>query len=540
MASRVKEPSYDPRDAGNAPGNGPLRVGGAVPKSRVAGSDADLPSTLSPSAKKQAPAVSIVRDLWGGTETVRDKATEYLPRAPGEKNPNYQARLKRSVFFNAFRKTVEGLTGFVFAKDPELGDDVPVQIAGTEEEGGHWENIDNSGTHGDVFIRDLLQDAMAAGHAAILVDFPNTGGGQSAADEMEIRPYWVPIRKENILSWRTTTENGRLVLTQLVLRECTYVPDGQFGEKERTQYRVFYRNEGIVGFHLLEIAEDKKTVFVVDEGLYPTQDEIPVAEVGTSGKRSLFDSDPPLIDLAYLNISHYQQLSDYATAIHMTSVPLLVTIGLDSILGEDGKPQQDVVVGPNSHLPLPVGGDAKYIAHDGAALASSKAALDDLKADMGTLGIAMLAPQKRAAETAEAKRIDKSTTDSALGVTARALQDGVERALGFHAKYLRLDSGGSIEINRDFDSNTMDPAVMTAYVQAAAQAGLPIRILLKMWQMGGRIADDEDLEELEAEMMAEQAAIQERKAAEAAASFGGEKKDPAADGSPTPPKEQDK
>ena len=75
------------------------------------------------------------------------------------------------------------------------------------------------------------------------------------------------------------------------------------------------RNEGVVGWALLEVTE-KKTVIQVGEGTYPTQAEIPVSEIVTSGRVSMFESSPPLLDLAYLNVAHYQQWSDYATSIH--------------------------------------------------------------------------------------------------------------------------------------------------------------------------------------------------------------------------------
>lgn len=493
----------DPTDFGNRPGDGPLRIGGQSPSKPL--SKADLPSTRSHCSERQMAAVEMVRDLWGGTETVRAKGTTYLPKAPGEDPANYQDRLNRSVFFNAFRRTVEGLVGFMFAKDPKLGEDVPPLIV------EHWENIDNAGTHGDVFLRELASDSMAAGHNAIHVEFPATGGKQSSKDEIvtgEIRPYWIPIRKENIISWRTTVENGRTILTQLVLKECHMVPEGEFGEKEQVHYRVLYRDGNVVGFRVLEIRENN-VVAEVDSGLYPTQTEIPVAEIVTAGKRSMFESDPPLLDLAYLNVAHYQQWSDYATTLHKI-VPFLFTAGVNP--PDDSAGSQSVTVGPNAGLSSPdPSASATYVAHSGSGISDQKAALDDLKSDMGTLGLSMLAPQKRTAETAEAKRIDKGTQDSALGVTSRGLQDGVERALQFHANYLRLPDGGSITINRDFDSDAMDPTLMIAYATLAKEIGLPLRIVLERLQKMGRIDQSEDLDELELEMMSAKQAADDMK-----------------------------
>jgi hypothetical protein len=97
-----------------------------------------------------------------------------------------------------------------------------------------------------------------------------------------------------------------------------------------------------------------------------------------------------------------------------------------------------------------------------------------------------------------------------LAVGARGLQDGVERALQFHANYMKEKDGGSITINRDFEQLIMDAPAVTAY-SALVAAGFPKRPVLVMLQRGGRIAEDEDLDALELEWDAAAAAAVEQK-----------------------------
>lgn len=503
-------PAVDPFNVGNQPGNGPLRAGGVSVSSPSGSSDeANLPSSWSKAAARQKPALTIMRDTVAGPERIRECGQTYLPKDPGEQPAAYTNRLNRSVFFSVTGETVQGLTGFVFAKDPVLSDDVPEPIR------QQWENIDNAGTHGDVFCRESFSDALTAGHAGILVEFPKTNGQQTAADEQSaIRPYWVPILKDNIVSWRTQVVDGKTYLTQLVLKECVMVPNGAFGEKEQTRYRVLYNDlqTGVVGVRVMEVTDDKR-VLLVDEGTYPTQTEIPFAEIPTSGRVSMLESKPPLLDLAFLNIAHYQQWSDRAISVHKTCVPIWVEAGVDP--SEDGKPAP-IVLGPNSaRTSTNPSFKAGYQSHDGAALSQVTAVIDELKSDMATLGLSMLAPTKRVAETAEAKRIDKAASDSKLGVAARGLQDGIERALHFHARYLKLDSGGSIKINRDFESSVMTPEVMSAYALLAEKLGIPVRVILKKLQEGGRIPEDENLDDLEEEIATNEAAKAEQQRLEA-------------------------
>jgi hypothetical protein len=311
-----------------------------------------------------------------------------------------------------------------------------------------------------------------------------------------------------------------------VLKECNYVPDGRFAEKEETRYRVLYRENGVVGFDLLAITEDKKVV-VVDQGAYPTQAEIPLAEIVTSGRKSIFDSEPPLLDLAFLNLAHYRQWSDYDTSIHKTCVPIWITIGEQIDPDNAGKTQ---VLGASTGLALPLGADAKYVSHDGAALGSCKASLDDLMTGMANIGMGMMSSEKRVAETEKSKEISKAGTDSQLAISARGLQDGTERALQFHANYLdKKPDGGSITINRDYNEMLMDAPVMQAYAALVA-AGFPKEIAVRMLIAGGRLPEGtdpttvalewdaaakaaEEVKRLEKEQQAEDMADEARKAA---------------------------
>lgn len=513
MATRIRIPTTDVLNVGNPPGSGgPLRAGGEPMPAGGPMRDSDLPSTLGLMAKKQVPALTLVRDLWCGNEKLHEDGETYLPRYAAEDAANYRVRLARATLFNSFRHTVNGLVGFVFRVPPKLGDDVPLAIAGSEEPDveGLWENIDNAGTHGDVFARDIMADAMVTGHAAILVEYPNTGGTQDYAAELlgEVRPYWVPIKKENILSWRTVVERGKTVLTQLVLKECLCVPDGAFGDKMQTMYRVLYRENGVVGFRLLWITSTKAVV-IVEEGTYPTQDEIPVAEVVTSGRCSMFESEPPLLDLAYLNLAHYRQWSDYDTSLRMTCMPLLFLAGFPTTDEQGNR----IVIGANHSLNAPdPNAKAGYVTHSGQSLAECKASLDELQNQMGMLGLAALASQKRSAETATAKEIDKGASDSALAVAARGTEDGLERALYFTARYLGEEDGGSIEINSNFQDMTMDAQTMAAWGTLATALSLPAHVVIEALIEGGRLPEDTDIAALEQEMMANAQAEADQKA----------------------------
>src|SRR5262245_51800978 len=121
----------------------------------------------------------VMADTVAGTRRLREKRDAYLPMEPAEDPKHYSYRLQRATFFNAVDRTLNGLTGMVFRNEPKLSENVPEIIRGREAAAGsqtrtegEWENIDNAGTHGSVFCKELFKAAVRDGHAAILVDMP--------------------------------------------------------------------------------------------------------------------------------------------------------------------------------------------------------------------------------------------------------------------------------------------------------------------------------------------------------------------------------
>ena len=64
-----------------------------------------------------------------------------------------------------------------------------------------------------------------------------------------------------------------------------------------------------------------------------------------------------------------------------------------------------------------------------------------------------------------------------------------------------MENAPTYAINRDFENQAMDPAVMAVYVKAVKDADLPVMVFLQAWQAGGRIPPDTDLKQLELDMM---------------------------------------
>ena len=442
----------------------------------------DLPNIKSKAVADQAADLRVVRDIAAGSRRLRERSTEYLPQHPAEEAKNYQIRLKRPTFFNAFRKTIEGLVGMVFRVNPQLGEDVPAVIQ------QHWENIDKEGTHGDVFCRQLLDDGLEAGHAAILVDYPalQNPKGVTLYDErkQDIRPYWVHIHKEDIINFRTIRgPSGERILQQVTLRFTTHEAHGRFGDRVVVRYRVYrlVPVDGAVTVQWETWEEDESGTPRVSgpSGTIAKLERIPLVPVYGKADGYL-TSTPPLLDLAYRNLLHYQTNSDYFEGLYMGLVPVAVFTGIEA---------GQAAIGPHSAVYLPTGASFGYEETSGNSFGAARQALEDLKGEMAVLGLALLQADTRAAETAASKRLDKAEKDSALSVAARGLQDAIEAALAFHAQYLGLADGGSVKVNRDFLGEPLDGPTITALSTVVAKGQLSLET---MW---AKLADNQWLPE---------------------------------------------
>ena len=107
--------------------------------------------------------------------------------------------------------------------------------------------------------------------------------------------------------------------------------------------------------------------------------------------------------------------------------------------------------------------------------------------------------QKLSAETAEAKRLDRSQGDSTMMVIAQNMQDMIDNCLQFHAQYLNDRQPGSCYVNRDFLGTRLEPQEIQALLQLYTAGTITQETLLSQLSDNEVLGDDFDIEgELEA------------------------------------------
>ncbi|MGT2429259.1 DUF4055 domain-containing protein [Cupriavidus basilensis] len=418
----------------------------------------------SAAAEAMSAPLPLVRSLRGGTAAMRAAGKTYLPQWPNEEKASYDARLSVATLFPAFSRTVEVLAGKPFSKPLTLGDDVPKRIQ-------DWtEDIDLQGRNLHAFGASLCEDALAAGFCGILVDYPTTDGLRTQADEQAagVRPYFVHIRLDDLLGWRYKRVNGAAVLTQLRYLECVTEDDGEFGESTIEQVRVLTPG----AWQTWRKVDGKDDWLPHAEGT-TTLKVVPFVPV--YGKRKGFMlGEPPLLDLAHMNVEHWQSKSDQQTILHVARVPILFT----KMLGDE----VEITVGANSAVKAQSPeADMKFVEHSGLAIEAGRKSLLDLEDQMRQAGAELLVIKP--GNVTEVQTVaDNEQGACALQRIASDLEDAIDAALQLMADWVGEAEGGHVTIYKDFGAATL--------AEASAE-------LLQKMNVAGTLSDETLFEEMQ-------------------------------------------
>jgi len=276
----------------------------------------------------------------------------------------------------------------------------------------------------------------------------------------------------------------------LRLAEKVVEPDGLYGEKEVEQIRLLTPG----GFEIHRKSKDKSDWVMTEEGT-TSLDKIPFA-VAYSNRVGLLESRPPMGDLGERNLMHYQMSPDLDNMLHISAVPMLGFFGFPSSA-------EEVSAGPGEAICFPENGRAEYIEPSGKSFDAQYKRIEQVEGQINNLALAAVLGQKLSAETAEAKRIDRSQGDSTMQVIAQQMQDLIDNCLTFHAEYLGSNEAGSSFVNRDFLASRLDPQDIGSLLQLYTAGTISQETLLKQLQEGEVLGDEFEVEEeLEATQLA--------------------------------------
>ncbi len=489
--------------------------------------DPAKPNWTRPEVIAAADDLQLIARLVAGTRTMWAHAREYIRKWKDESAELWEVRARIETVYAALERVLSAAIGMLFAKPPTVTWN-QAETAFADP----WANIDSRGTAAPVFIKRFADRALADGYAILLVDHPPPVAGATGLDQqtMSLRPTWAIYPRCMLYSWREDTIGNRNVPSQIVLYECAEVDDQVFGTATRHRFRVLRLVPSggtyVATWTLYERqARGLGEVYVViGSGIYTnkqgqTRDTLPFAVAYTGRTDAAFTARPPLLGVAYASLAYWQKATNLSFYEDWICFPQPVVKGELAIDPATGKPAA-LKIGPGTGVQVSADGDYEIVELSGTALEQLRKGLDEKLFRIASTALSFLLPQTRAAETAEAKRLDATAENSTLATAAQGIEDAVNEAVIITGWYLGIEPAACpvVQINRDFDSTALDSNVMNAYAKLV-EAGFPKSVVLKALQTGGRIPDDADLEELELEWMADEAA-KRQEAADRAAALG--------------------
>lgn len=444
------------------------------------------------------------RTVLAGEDAVKAAGTTYLPKLEAQEDGEYSDYKSRAQFFGATGRTLDGLNGMIFRRDPKVTLEDKAEFEPLEDD------VDMRGSTIGDYADNASREVLAVGRAGTLVDF---------SDE-EKRSSFVMYKAEEIWNWREERIGGRMTLTMVALHECV-TSAGEVRPRRKglkkidgietdtvEQLRILKlalvgtRRVYQVDRYVLVETDKGKEEWVFSETLVPTRRGEPlgfIPFVFHSPKAK--DSDygcckPPLEDIITINIHHYRVSADYNHALHFVACPTAWVAGFPA--------ETKLRIGSSVAWVSPnVDASAGYLEFKGQGLQSIVTALEKDERYMAILGARLLEEQKREAETAEAMRLRQGGEGSVLSNVAKNLSSTLTKALkicvwwiGFEASPADVeDERCRIELNTDFVLTKMTSEELTALV-AAWQSGAISRDT--MWhnlRMGELLPDKRSNEE---------------------------------------------
>lgn len=415
-----------------------------------------------------------LRDCYAGEPAIKSQGQVYLRKLTAHKDTEYEGFLSRAYFYNAVRRTHDGLMSSLFRKPPEFT--IPAAAKAL-----NLADVTLDGQTIQQITKTCASEVTLLGRFGMLVDLPATTDAH--------KPYISGYTAECIYSWRTVLHQGRRILDRVVLREQeTVLTD--YGVELRPIIRVLrldpvpdlpeqlvYSQE-IITPH----ADPKEPPYVRQVPVDVrgrTLDYIPF--VFCNAKTLLPDCEaPPLMDIATINISHYQSTALLEHGRFYAGMPTyVISSGTDGDTTQDSQP---LAVGPSNVWELEKDAKAWILEFNGHGLTFLENAVDSKQLQMQSLGGKLISSQRRAAAlSSEAYALMEAGDEATLLDVAEQVERAMARVLTILADFESLDLSNSapilVEMNKEFVRSDLTARELRA-IQALYTGGLiPLDVL---------------------------------------------------------------
>ena len=441
------------------------------------------------------------RSLWYrpngyGTGIILDsvKASQYLPSEPDESDQDYVARLSRSYFQRFYRNAIQGFVGYLSAFSL-IEDNIHPTFLNS------LENIDLKGNNLTAFLRKADIKAMRDKVCFIYVEFPKRPEVNSAYEgrQLNLRPYLVLIDRKNVINWQLGEDNTTLEM--VTIREYYHEKVGIYGKTLKVRYRVIYQGS----YQLFKI-EDGEAI-IIDEGTISLP-QIPLVPYSVLVEEDdHFLGDPPLYDLAELNLKHFQKCSEKDEVMHKCNIPLLnlnpntsqTTTGklnLATNKKDEITEPPKISIGANTCL---WNVQAHFVEPSGTAIAATQGDIEKLELAMEKQTLSFISWGNEVQRTATEIMGASAPVQANLASLAKSKESAVQQVCWYWNQYYNdftpRENMGTIEVDKEILARAIFRSSVNIYATMRKEGELSLISYLTLLKQSQVLPPNFDIEQ---------------------------------------------
>ena len=427
----------------------------------------------------------LLTDLDGGTKAMRAAGRRWLPQEPAELDPLYNVRLARSFLFNAYSDTLDGLADRPFMKPVGVKGKLPPRLEKS------FSRKSKGGRDLTELARTSMRMAVKFGAAHILVDYPKLPAGATLADERVAGdwPRYRVLDTDMIFWWDLDEEQNFNEIRWFEYHEKTVGIDKKIFERiwrvTKDIWQCWERDPSAQ-------KDSAESTWSVVEETPNALNFVPIVSLVIGKGCGRMDAAPPLLDLAYTNLCHWQSSSDQRNALRFARIGILFGAGFD-----EEKCTKGFVLGPTQTI-VTNNPEAKlsFVEHTGAAMGIGQKDIESLEAKMEVQGLQPLI-EKSAQQSATGKEIDEARSSGSLMTWVReceifllALADcGVRWTKEKISEDVRFDVFSDFSLSRRFATD------VEALIRSRSTFNLSLGTFLREMRRRGVLSELTDLDE---------------------------------------------
>ena len=423
----------------------------------------------------------VVRDLKGETRGMRLVGERWLPRFSQESKLEYQHRLNNSFLIDMLGDTIDEMVSKPFSKGISFSGTVPQWVEEMNK------NVDGRGTTIHEFAENVFESALWWGKAHVAVD----ARGMISEDEIPAtpqvrafrgaRPRFRCVPGPNALSWRRSED----------------------GERAVAEVRFYERVvDGTQIIELLHVWDDARLVehqrdyttdtFVESSSRKNFVGALPIVTFYTK-RTAEFMAKPPFMDIAWINVDHWQSYSDQRSILHTARVPLLFKRGFSD---KELKAGATVVGAKRSVGTSNTQADMHYVEVDGASMEQGDKHLKGLQDAAREKGAKPLYAKGPVTATGEYRADEKASCD------IQAWSQGLERVLRDAYVFAQKTVPGleplpddfGVDVFSDFDLRDSSSTDLSGLAADRVRGDISRVAYLTECKRRGRLPEDFDIE----------------------------------------------